>query len=1022
MSILVDGQALSVTDLFKKYDLDEISDILVKVKKEVFVRTNEVKKVIGSNPDLMIDFGENVLNIYTASTKLNSSTFELLNDIEKFSNSLSDRVSNFIHEELPDVIRKEDLNSILSQQEQHERIYFGILESFSKKSFVQSYELYLKYKQLVGKDPPDLENHLFNNSFFKQSISSNCYTFIQSCEKLTSIELAQLIVIRYLMEIEDKHADHSEYIDSEFKKILETALILRVDETIRNLKHARITDSDDGHEDNIGSNEERDNRLSQTFMIAMTVLVDLYELKESILLVFSEFKQKGWCHFQSFDHMSTCILPLNNSNHISRLLSVLLEEFESMGKEKADKTSHIENDDTVYNKKTEKIKQNFRFRFLSRIYLNVFNEIKHGLGIEILRSSFFPILISTIEEDLLAFLINENKKQLMDLILRSGEDIESCCNEKIDSVFEDHDTIKWLISKDESFEILLDEIKETGKLLDKIEPSEKNSILRCISEKCFGSVINKFIEFNRVLLWSIKGKDFKQIPDIIIRDKGDPFANIHEFSNILIQGKRLEVLESYLIEYLSTDQEEPGFSFQSLTQDFNVGIGNVSWRILVRVCNEISASIEDYSEDTQTFMLSSLGEFAKSYISSECLVKHIQNIKTLSSILYSLMIHREYLSQKICTYQSLLQKTISSLTDNCFNNEETLPLTSLYRQFDFAGDNSVTPHTLLLEFCFELNMIAAQLASKTQKSTFDLVCGSYIKAYILPFQTDIIKAFSDLYFKLEDPYQGDEGSNKKLKDNKELIVRSVSCLYADLLWCTRFSVCNNSVGQNNKLSGLDSPGELSSTIDIVKTILNSENLISIENGVFKLLKEAQEDYDLETCHQLPKVQDLFANNVQRFPTLPLVKSSSRGSISNKITIANDKTLKANIDSNSVSSNNDYSQFLLTHYSDILKNYNKSDSIRIVSKVSSVVNSQESINNISNFNTKDEKVGGWFSMSSGQQNGESSSSIHSNDNNAGSFINNNGPGVMGINKKIDAQAIWQVSNLLKETVKDKVFGQ
>ncbi|KAL3128328.1 hypothetical protein CHM_5g3370 [Cryptosporidium hominis] len=1018
MSILVDGQALSVTDLFQKYDLDEISDILVKIKKEIFVRTNEVKKVIGSNPDLMIDFGENVSNIYDASTKLNISTFELLNDIDKFSNSLNDRISNFVQEELPDVINKEDLTSILSYQEKHEKLYFGILESFSKKSFVQSYELYLKHKQFLSEDTSDLDNYLFKDSFFiKQSISSNCYTFIQSCEKLTSVELAQLIMIRYLLEIEDKHSDHLEYIESDLKTILENALILRVDETIKGLKYARITDNDDSE-----NMEERNNKLCQTFMIAMTVLVDIYELKESILLVYSEFKQKGWCQFQSLDDISACVLLLNNSEHISRLLSVLLEEFKSMGKEKVAETSHIENIDTNYGKKPERIKQSFRSRFLSRIYLNLFNTISHGVGIEILRNSFFPILISSIEEDLIKFLLNGNKKELLDLIFISEENIEFCFNKKMGNIFGDNDTIKWLLSKNESFEIVLEEIKDTEELLDKIEPSEKNSILRGISERCFGSIINKFIEFNRILLWSIKGKDFKQIPEIIIKDKDDPFVNIHKFSNVLIQGKRLEVLESYLIEYLSTDQEDSSFSFQSLTQDFNIGLGNVNWKTLLRVCNEISASIEDSSSITQTIMLSALGEFAKSYISSECLVKHIQNIKTLNNILYSLIIHKEDLSQKICIYQSLLQRIINKLNDKCLVSEETLPLSSLYHQFGFIGENSVTPHTLLLQFCFELYMISTQLASEAQKSTFDLACRSYFKAYIIPLQIDAIKFLTELYFKLEDPPQSNENSNEKLKDNKDQLVKSISCLYSDILWSTRFSVCNNSIIQDNKINNLDHLEGFSSIIDIVKTILKSENLTSIENGILKLLKEAQEDYDLETCHQLPKVQDLFANNVQRFPTSPLVKSSSMGSISNIIAIANDKTLKANMDSNSVSSNSDYDQFLLTHYSDILKNYNKSEAIRVASKVSSVVNSFESANNTNNSNIKEEKVSGWFSMGGGGQHEESSPSINKSDNIAGSFINNNGSGVIGINKKIDTQSIWQVSNLLKETVKDRVFGQ
>ncbi|OII75583.1 uncharacterized protein cubi_02104 [Cryptosporidium ubiquitum] len=1023
MTILVDGQALSVTDLFKKYDLDEISDILVRIKKEIFVRTNEVKKVIGSNPDLMIDFGQNVLNIYNASTKLNSSTYELLKDIERFSDSLGDKVSKFVQEELPDVIRKEDLNSILSHQEQHEKLYFGILESFSKKSFIQSYELYLEYKKLINEDSSNLENTIFKDSIFiKQSISSNCYTFIQSCEKLNSVELAQLIMIRYLLEIEGKHTDHLEHIESDFKTILETALILRVDKTIQILKNARISCNS-----NLGKKEEFNDKLGQTFMMAMTVLVDLYELKESISIVCSEFKQRGWFELQFLDHISACLLTLTNSSHISRLMSVLLEEFGSMGGEKVVETNNIENGDVYYSKKSEEINHNFRFKFLSKIYLNLFSTIKHGVGIEILKNSFFPILISTIEEELIRFLIIGNKNQLLELILRPEEDIESYYNRKMSNIFEDNNTIRWLISKNESFEILINEIKETGELLDKVEPSEKNSILRSISEKCFSSILTKFIEFNRILFWSIKGRDFKQAPTILVKNEDDSMAKIHRFSNILIQGKQLEFLESSLIEYLSTGQEEFGFSYQILTQDNNIGPRNINWEILVRICSEIIASLEDSSQvneeskNTQTLILCSLREFTKSYVSPECLFRHIQSIRTLETIIYSLMIHREELCQKICTYQSLLQRTNDKLESNCLNSKEVLSLTSLYHQFGFIGDNSVTPHTLLLEFCFDLNMISTQLAFKSQRSIFNLVCRSYIKSYILPFQINIIKTFGDLYLKLGN-LKNDENFNKELKDDdKDLLVKSVSCLYSDLIWCERFSVCNYSIEHDNGVS-INSKDELSPTMDIVKTILTPEDMVSIEDGIISLLKEARENYNLEACHQLPKVQNLFASSVQRFPTLPLVNPSSRGSISNKITTANDKTLKANIDSNSVSANNDYRQFLLTHYSDILKNYNKSDSIRLAPKVSSVVNSQDSINNTSNPNFTEEKIGGWFSMGNGNQNVETSSNIHLNDNNTGSFANNSGTGVMGINKKIDTQAIWQVSNLLKETVKDKVFGQ
>lgn len=990
---------MSVTDLFKRYDLDEISDILVKIKKEIFARTNEVKKVIGSNPDLMIDFGENVLNIYKASTWLNESAVELLRDIESFAGSLEERVSSFVQQELPDMILDEDLSSVLGHQTKYEKLYFGILEAFSEKSFIRGYELYLEYKQLVSEDSPEVQTCVFgDSSFIKQSVSSSCFTFIQSCEKLTSAELAQLIMIRFLLEIEDKTTDRFESVGSEFKSILETTLILRVDETIQSLKSSGVAGGS-----KLGTLEECDSMLGRTFITSMGVLVDLYELRESILLVFSEFKRRGWHGFESTDGISAQLSSLSDNAHTLRLKSALLEEFGSLGQLRGAELQGSGCSPREGGEESGQAGHGFRFKLLSKIYSDMFDIIQHGAGTDILKGSFFPILVSAIKEDLAMFLVEGDRDKLLELVLGSEGDAEPCPSRRASSIFEDNETVKWLISKNERFETLLREIKSTGELLDRVEPSGKSSILASISEACFSSILTKFIEFNRALFWSIKGRGCRQMPDFVFTcDGGDSFANIHRFSNTLIKGKQLEFLESSLIEYLSTDQSESGLPFQSLSQDSNFGPGNINWKALMRISNEIITSLESSSRDTDTAsssVLCFLEELARSFVSLDSLAAYLQKMRTLNTIIYSLVIHREDLCQKVCTYQSLLQKTTNGLEADHISKGDILTLTSLSRQLSFTRDGlSVTPHILLLEFCLELSMISAHLTCRAQKSGFDQVCRSYIDAYIVPFQAKAIKAFSDLHLVLESETPGD-----RLKQYKELISDSIVSLYCDLVWCTGFSVCDDSLDSNS----IDLPSELSSTLETVANILAPENLGSIRDGVLDLLEELKLDYNLEPSGQIPQTQTLFASNVQRFPTQSLVKPSSKGSISNKIAAANDKTLKANIDSNSITGRSDCDQFLLNHYSDILKNYNTSDSISLLSKVSSVVNSQEALSGFGNSSHRD---------------GGSSSNNPPSEYGSSSLKGNSGPGGIGINAKIDTHAIWQVSNLLKETVKDRVFGQ
>ncbi|KAJ1611078.1 hypothetical protein OIY81_1829 [Cryptosporidium canis] len=1036
MTIIVDGQTLSVTDLFKRYDLDEISDILVKIKKEIFVRTNEVKRSIGSNPDLMIDFGENVLSIYDASTQLNASALELLRDIERFSGDLGGMVAEFVQEEFPGMASKGDLSSVLSSQSECERLYFGILESFSNKNFIRGYETYLEYRRLVAEDPSTVESEALGGaSQIKQGISSSCFTFIQGCERLTSVELAQLIMIRFLLELEDQDTTDSGRVASEFKQILDTTLDLRVRDTIRSLRGSGARGGD-GSEDQ----EESSRELGRAFVASMTVLIDLYELRESVLLVFSEFRQRGWHHFQSIDEASAGLLHLSSSKHILRLRSVLLEEFGSLGSfgetAATRRSSSLEGvdvdaDASVGAESDGRPVQetpSFRSRFLSKIYCDLFVTMGHGVGTDILKESFFPILISVIKEDLVKFLTERSRAQLLELVLRQDDGIESCLSGKASSIFDDREAADWLVSQNRAFGTLLGEIRRTEELLDEVGSPERDSIMRDISEECFTSVLDKFIEFNRTLFWSIKGKGSKQVPEIVaVKDDEDSLAGILRFSNALIRGRQLEFLESCLLEHLSAGRKESSLSCQSLSHVYSVGAGSVSWRALLKISGEITKSLEGSSqaprdgESAASSALGFLGELSRSYVGSSCLSEYLQRLRTLNCMIFSLLIHREDLCQRVCTYQSLLQRVCTELASNDLDGDDILTLSSSSSRAGFSGQGSMAPNVLLLELCFELEMISGQLAHQTQRSTFSTVCRSYFRSYIVPLQVQAILGFSDAYSRL-DGRGGTENRGDQLKTDKELVTRSVSSLYCDLVWSTEFSVSDHSSGLSDGASCPASPGDISLALEAATAILGPEELESIKNEALHLLRELGEDYNLEACGQPPQAQTLFASSVQRFPTLPLVKYSSKGSISNKISIANDKTLKANMDSSCINGKGDCNQFLLTRYSDILQNYDAASSVCPISKTSSVISSQEALASPAGSANTDERTGGWFYKGEGRQDGGSFSGSNPNEYISSSLRSDSGPGVGGVNRKMEANAIWQVSNLLKETVKDRVFGQ
>ncbi|KAF7457015.1 hypothetical protein HWI79_2455 [Cryptosporidium felis] len=1042
MSVVIDGQLLSVTDLFKKYNLDEISDILVQIKKEVFVRTNEVKRAIGSKPELMIGFGENVLDIHRASMDLSTSTCELLNSIEKFSSSLEDRMSKLLQKELPEAIRMDDIDSKLIREEQHERLYFGILSSFSEKNFLRCFELYLEFQELELKEDEysspgtAIKQNLFRDTgFVRQTFACNCYSFIQGCEELSSAELAQLIILRFILEVE-KSGLPRELEGSKFKEVLETSLGLRVDETVRSLKHEVSEDGiesgdfDEAATETKGSLGDREQGLLQgssqevkgvqekqcrAIILAGATLVELFELKNWIVSEFMEFERRGWLRTRPGEEISDFLGVIDNNASLEELKSVLIREFGSIGENQPQKSCQDSPETSEGSEPHSRI--DFRFKLLSSTYLGLQKRVReYGKREEILKNSLLPVLVSVVREDLLSYATNEERIRLLDLTIRVRED-DTTPGQTLKSTVEDGDAARWLMTKNEHLEVLLNEIGEVQALFDQLGVPDRESVIRGLSEECFCLILNKFIDFCKALFWAIKGRGSGEIPKITARQLGSFHEQIHDFSNIIIQGKQLDILESKLREYLSTRKDEARISFQTLSLESVRDSDQINWRILLKIIGEILLSLEEaLSGEDSKFkgcLLNSLGKFTRSFVGKETIERYLRTLENLNSILYSVMIQDQVESQDIFIYQSLLQNLNDRLAEGeGLEERDFLSLAFLYRKYEFSEAGSVTPHFLLLNFSISLATFGKSLASDIQRRTFDSICRAYFKAYLETLINDSLNYLADFYLGIGN-FENTENSDKN-KRGRESLKKLILSIYCDLSWCMGFSVIKErqNSGHEPENSLLHSPE--SPMLGKINKILEVEARNEIRSEISELLREMFREYNFDGQSQLPSVESLFANPVHRFPTLPLVRPSSLGSISTKVAMANDRNLKANLDYNDISKNCSRDRYLLSHYSDLLKGLDGTNSIRFLNKAPNTTDPSEKFQNTQVLNHCDEKSNIWLSTSN-----QSVDSSHSNGDNQ--TTSSTSGGTIGINK-IDTQSIWQVSNLLKETVKDKVFGQ
>ncbi|KAK6590300.1 hypothetical protein RS030_162528 [Cryptosporidium xiaoi] len=1116
MAIKVEDQTLPVSELFKKYDLDEISELLVNLKKEVFTRTNDIKKVIGSNPELMIEFGENVLNIYNTSKALSSSVNIVMNDIEMFSGSLEEELSEISKVELPNEIICDEIFD--KSQELIQEEYLNILEEFSKKKFVLAYELYLKLREndIYNKEnyPVNIASELetrfgldcfkYNLDFIKKSIESHCYSFIQSCCDLDGTELSQLIIIKFLFESErNNDLVINNNICNKFKEVIENSITLRTKETKEDLINITL------HTDT-GNLECEENY--EYFITGIQTLIGFYELSDSLCNVITEFENNNWINSEVkaklFEVINVNRAIFYENTYLNELKRTIIDKFSSIG-------SYSSSDNNE-----------FSYKILIKIYSNIYDGVvSNKKSMEFISNNLFPILLSDIDYCLKLFMKKNQKNQLLKLLIFSDgsqgninqqingksdyNKTQSCISDCIDQKGEfpscfnkignlsyyNTETFNWLCLKRKDIEFLTNEFVEIKLFLDKVLNSNEliNNTMSYLSYSCFLYSINNYICFCKNLLWSFfRLNNIKKTPKSVKSNSEKNFMDeLNNFTNTLIQGKCLDIIETGLQSYLGCNNEEENdklkiikgnvmlqldnnseddnklqyYSFQSVISNIKYDESfDIKWKTLLDITCEILVSIDYYvnsehynDEILESFvLLESLNTFFKLHIDKELMKTHIEKLKRLEMIIYSVILHSDKLNGKTIVFQSILNNF--DVNDDC---EKSIKLSeikskmisyySLYRTcniksngFNEKEDNydifTTTPHSILIEITTDIILFGMQLQSRIQRTDYNIVCKYYLYTYIIPLLYDNIHFFSNLlsqHYYHEKEYNSVINLNNCNEDNKYLDIaitlkKIIFSLFSDLTWCSNFNINDISTDEVICKNNIDN---YNACIEIIEKSMNncdfndnntnkfkvSKVLDTIKNDAINLLNDVQKTHNFESNIDKDNTltNNIFATFVQRFQTSSHTRPSKYGSVSNFIATAYDKDLKIDIDRNSISKeirnissnfNQDVSSTnftlenhsdvpIMTHFSELLSKYKENET--------SFIRSDSNINNLfANQPFSEHKTG------------QSTGGIHNNlnDDRISGIMNIN------INGKIDTRSIWQVSNLLKETVKDKVFGQ
>ncbi|OII77840.1 hypothetical protein cand_013560 [Cryptosporidium andersoni] len=993
MLITVNNLSLSIVELFQKYDLDKITEILEHMKKDIFIRSNEIKKTIGSNPEIMIKCGESVVNIYNSCKKLGIDVNCLIDDLNKSLDVIDNHVPN-IEVNIP------DFNSLIDfEEDKEESTYYDSIIYISEKKFMDTFLLYLSLKE--NSDNLEVSNYIddlytFDNStvnHYANNLFNSFWASIQYFPVLSEKELAELFIICFCFEkILNNNSLKSNNIDSLFHEII----VIRVS--------------------SISSQLELISSISGNLEICST---------------FCQIMNNIYCLMKLFDSVKE-IIELNKSNPL--LLKFSIQELNNESKEFCkqcvdsliDKMANsfiniklYESKDKDYSNKSD---YSYKYRLLCDIYIALYNlEIPEVY--DILQKKFFPIIIDEIKLYLSDFICKGPLDEIISIV-----QIKENIKFNIPSTKQYNNNIKdWIYKFNEHIEDITSEFKYIEDLIECISeisiynglyypinqsniqidtfidtsspevfPTYKfDKILDYISELFLTTIMNKLLNSISTIIWSIRGKLSQNIASFEIDSndyKSMELFNIHSFVNLLSQGKKSDEIELLLFEYTGTDQKN------SLVLDTSIVSENICWRSLATIIHEIASAISTSEQSS----LNSLNCFVKKYTEVKFRRFQTDKLYILEALFYAIYMHLDKIMSSTCKIQGIILDILNYLNTNF---EDSCPIQilsycQLYRQLGISGYPE-SPYTILTQLSTDLLTFNMDILSQEQNIIYSLVCQTYLQSYVIPI---LYKALNKTISFISNRNNLDNGVYEKKSMNIDILINKLCiAIYCDLYWCYNFmqseyeGISNNITNFNlidKKVLESISENENRLFNILSEKVLPKQTLMELEEAIKIWEFDIRDISNLNNQTKLLPIDLLFAKSGQRFPTLP-ISPPKLGLLSTKITVASDKASKifsetlSNVNQDLIFGNIDIQKV------DFTEGDSKSNSTNNIQddSVNKLEKNEDNVVDYSSSATQifGEKLSGWFSMVGSQDN------------------------------SIDKQKIWQVSNLLKDTVKDKVFG-
>ncbi|EEA05831.1 uncharacterized protein CMU_015780 [Cryptosporidium muris RN66] len=992
MLITVNNLSLSIVELFQKYDLDKITEILEHMKKDIFIRSNEIKKIIGSNPEIMIKCGESVVNIYNSCKKLGIDVNCLIDDINKSLDVIDNHVPN-IEVNVP------DFNSLINfEEDKEESTYYDSIIYISEKKFMDTFLLYLSLKE--DSDNLEVSNYIDDLYTFDTSIAyhyannlfNSFWASIQYFPVLSEKELAELFIICFCFEKILNNNSLKSNIDSLFHEVIVT----------------RVS--------SISSQLELISSINGNLDICST---------------FCQIMNNIYCLMKLFDAVKE-IIELNKSNPL--LLKFSIQELNNESKEFCKQcvdnlidemaNSFInmklyEGKDKNYSNKSD---YSYKYRLLCDIYIALYN-LKIPEVYDILQKKFFPTIIDEIKLYLSNFICKGPLDEIISIVRIKGN-----IKFNIPSTKQYNNNIKdWIYRFNEHIEDITNEFKYIENLIEctseisiynrlyypinqsniqidtfidtsspEVLPTHKfDKILDYISELFLTTIMNKLLNSISTIIWSIRGKLSQNIASFEIDSndyKSMELFNIHSFVNLLSQGKKSDEIELLLFEYAGTDQKN------SLILDTSIVSENICWRSLATIIHEIASAISTSEQSS----LNSLNYLVKKYTEVKFRRFQADKLYILEALFYAIYMHLDKIMSSTCKIQGIILDILNYLDTNF---EDSCPIQilsycQLYRQLGISGYPE-SPYTILTQLSADLIAFNMDILSQEQNIIYSLVCQTYLQSYIIPI---LYKILNKTISFISNRNNLDNGVYEKKSMNIDILINKLCiAIYCDLYWCYNFMQSeyegiSNSITSFNLIDKkvLESIFEDKNRLFNIlsEKVLSKQTLMELEEAIKIWEFDIKDISNLNNQTKLLPIDLLFVKSGQRFPTLP-ISPPKLGLLSTKINIASDKASKifpetlSNINQDFIFGNID------TQKVDFIEGDNKSNSTNNIQddSVNKLEKNEDHMVDYPSSATQifSEKLSGWFSMVGSQDN------------------------------SIDKQKIWQVSNLLKDTVKDKVFG-